>query len=95
MDLVKAASLLRPGTAWNCIDENYEALVQAEDTTPRVDKPLLVELQAIITAHAYYENRAAQYPSFGDQLDALWKGGDAAASMLTQIQDIKTRFPKP
>ena len=52
-------------------------------------------VQAYIDAHAYMENRAKEYPSIGDQLDALWKGGDAAAEMLAKVQAVKTKYPKP
>jgi hypothetical protein len=44
---------------------------------------------------AYQSQRAAEYPPVGDQLDALWKGGDAAAQMLAQVQAVKTKYPKP
>ena len=43
----------------------------------------------------YQRQRAAEYPSIGDQLDALWKGGDAAAEMLAQVQAVKAKYPKP
>lgn len=46
-------------------------------------------------AVAYRAQRAAEYPSIGDQLDALWKGGDAAAEMLAQVQAVKNKYPKP
>jgi len=36
----------------------------------------------------------AEYPPIGDQLDALWKGGDAAAEMLAKVQAVKTKYPK-
>jgi hypothetical protein len=39
--------------------------------------------------------RAAEYPPIGDQLDALWKGGEAAAAMLAQVQAVKAKYPKP
>jgi len=39
--------------------------------------------------------RAAEYPPIGDQLDALWKGGDAAAEMLATVQAVKAKYPKP
>jgi hypothetical protein len=51
-------------------------------------------VQAYIDAHAYIAKRQAEYPSIGDQLDALWKGGDAAAEMLVKVQAVKTKFPK-
>ncbi len=52
-------------------------------------------VQAYIDAHAYMENRAKEYPSIGDQLDELWKGGYAAAEILAKVQAVKTKYPKP
>ena len=43
----------------------------------------------------YQRDRAAEYPPIGDQLDALWKGGDAATVMLAQVQAVKAKYPKP
>ena len=51
-------------------------------------------VQAVINANAYKAQRAAAYPSIADQLDALWKGGDAAAEMLARVQAVKTEYPK-
>ena len=42
----------------------------------------------------YYAKRRAEYPSVGDQLDAFWKGGDAATAMLAKIQAVKDKYPK-
>ena len=42
----------------------------------------------------YYAKRRAEYPSIGDQLDALWKGGEAQANMQAQIAAVKTKYPK-
>lgn len=42
----------------------------------------------------YYAKRRAEYPSLGDQLDALWKGGDAADAMIAKIAEIKAKYPK-
>lgn len=53
---------------------------------------------AAVTAHAaskeYITKRASEYPTIGDQLDALWKGGDAAATMLATVQAVKNKYPK-
>ena len=46
-------------------------------------------------AQAYARKRQVEYPSIGDQLDALWKGGSAADAMLEKIQAVKTKYPKP
>ena len=51
-------------------------------------------VQAYIDSQAYIENRKREYPLIGDQLDALWKGGDAAAEMLAKVQAVKTKYPK-
>ena len=46
-------------------------------------------------APSYRELRAPLYPPIGDQLDALWKGGAAAAAMLEVILAVKDEVPKP
>ena len=51
-------------------------------------------VQAYIDADAYKEQRATEYPAIGDQLDALWKGGDDAAAMLALVQAVKAKYPK-
>ena len=48
----------------------------------------------IVAQDDYRSLRADEYPSLGDQLDALWKGGDAVASMLAAITAIKAKYPK-
>jgi hypothetical protein len=52
-------------------------------------------VNAWVDPDTYKYNRVAEYPSIGDQLDALWKGGDAAAEMLAKVQAVKTKYPKP
>ena len=52
----------------------------------------------------YQELRRRDYPETSEQLDALWKAVDAlskgtpippdAQTVLNDIQDVKTRFPK-
>lgn len=51
-------------------------------------------VQAYVDAYAYIAKRAAEYPPIGDQLDALWKGGEAAAEMLAKVQAVKNKYPK-
>lgn len=51
-------------------------------------------VQAEMDASAYIAQRRAEYPAIGDQLDALWKGGDAAAQMLAAVQAVKAKYPK-
>jgi hypothetical protein len=41
----------------------------------------------------YQRDRAAEYPSFADQFDAIFHGGIDA--WKAQIQTIKDKYPKP
>ena len=52
-------------------------------------------VQAYIDAHAYIDLRLAEYPSIGDQLDALFKAGVFPEEMAAKIQAIKDKYPKP
>ena len=54
----------------------------------------LTAVQEYVESHSYISKRAAEYPSIGDQLDALWKGGDAAEEMLAKVQAVKLKYPK-
>ena len=49
----------------------------------------------------YREARKAEYPDIGDQLDAIWKTLSIlqglppdAKSMLVQVSEIKSKYPK-
>jgi len=66
-------------------------------TSPVSDEQITQELTRLeqqYATDAYKRNRLAEYPPIGDQLDALWKGGDAAAEMLAKVQAVKTKYPK-
>jgi hypothetical protein len=51
-------------------------------------------VQAYVDAHAYIAKRQSEYPTIGDQLDALWKGGDAQTEMLAKVMAVKAKYPK-
>jgi hypothetical protein len=51
-------------------------------------------VQAYIDAHSYIAKRQLEYPTIGDQLDALWKGGDAQTEMLAKVMAVKAKYPK-
>ena len=56
----------------------------------------LVALAKIDVQNSQYRfQRSPEYPSIGDQLDALWKGGAAAEEMAAKIQAVKDKYPKP
>jgi hypothetical protein len=43
----------------------------------------------------YWVHRKLAYPPIGQQLDAMWKGGQDAAMMEALIKAIKEKYPKP
>lgn len=87
---------LRPNSEWVLRGDLLEWL-DAEYAQPTEDEinAEISRLQAEYDSKEYQRQRAAEYPPIGDQLDALWKGGDAAASMLATVQAVKTKYPKP
>lgn len=50
--------------------------------------------RAAEAATQYQRDRAAEYPSIGDQLDALFKAGVFPADMAATIQAVKDKYPK-
>jgi hypothetical protein len=42
----------------------------------------------------YRDLRKSDYPPIAEQLDAMWKGGDALEVMRVRILEVKQRFPK-
>ena len=86
---------LKPNAQWILRGEELEwnDTIQTKPTEQELQAEI-IRLQAQYDANEYQRRRAAEYPPIGDQLDALWKGGDAAAEMLTKVQAVKTKYPK-
>jgi hypothetical protein len=85
-----------PNDAVEIAQEQYQDLLNGQTQGKEIKGdnnglPILVDP---VDTRTYAEKRAAEYPSIGDQMDALWKGGDAAAEMLAQIQAVKAKYPK-
>jgi hypothetical protein len=54
----------------------------------------MTRLQAEYDSQAYSRARVIAYPPIGDQLDALWKGGDDAEAMKAIVNKVKSDNPK-
>jgi hypothetical protein len=74
--------------------------------TKRIDDPMTGESVEVPIAKEeivkpsipdYYALRRNEYPSLGDQLDAVWKGLDsqAFADMQAKIAAVKAKYQKP
>jgi hypothetical protein len=99
IDINAAIHSLCPGSEWVLINNNYSQIrwVVEPENIPTIEEiqDEITRLQAEYDAKEYARKRVKEYPSIGDQLDALWKGGDAAAEMLAKVQAVKTKYPKP
>jgi hypothetical protein len=78
----------------------YPSVITVDDTDGARDaqgNKVEIDLTAVnawIDPNAYKSKRASEYPPIGDQLDALWKGGNAATEMLAIVQAVKAKYPK-
>jgi hypothetical protein len=77
----------------------YESLIINDDT---VEKPSEEEVLAevdiqkeLLLDEQYKNQRVEEYPSIGDQLDALFHAGVYPEEMATKIQAVKEKYPKP
>ena len=86
------------GTNWKL--DNFTELTWGDNgdwTPPSLDE-INIRAEELYNEHVaqdYARKRASEYPPIGDQLDALWKGGEAAANMAIQVQAVKNKYPKP
>ena len=70
---------------------NYLEWVEAGNTATAADA---------IPDPTYQENRVAEYPPIGDQLDLLYKDmladkGDKTGAWFTAVKTVKDKYPKP
>jgi len=78
----------------------YPNVVTIDDGTGSFDKEgnkVTIDMAAVnawVDPEAYVAKRVAEYPTIGDQLDALWKGGDAQTEMLAKVMAVKAKYPK-
>lgn len=70
--------------------KSYDAIAK-ELSSDANGKPILVDK---VDNRSYDKKRKTEYPSIGDQLDALFHAGVFPADMAAQIQAIKDKYPK-
>ena len=65
------------------------------DGSATLNQTLVDSNKATDATNAVLSKRVNSYPSIGDQLDALWKGGDDQAAMKVLVDKVKSDNPKP
>jgi hypothetical protein len=92
---VEALQSLRPGAHW-IINGDYEYSNidwKDENTTLPTEEEINNEIARLETLE-YQRQRAPEYPSIGDQLDALFHAGVFPPEMAAKIQAVKDKYPK-
>jgi len=90
-----ALQTLKPGAIWILRGDTYAGLDWKDEVQTKPTEQELTNEIARLEGLVYQQQRTVEYPSVGDQLDALWKGGSAAEEMLAKVQAVKTKYPKP
>lgn len=79
-------------------DYDLSTFVWEDEDTPRPsDEAIIAKQQSMWSEIQLAELRAArakEYPSIGDQLDALFHAGVFPAEMTALIQTVKDKYPK-
>lgn len=97
IDISKAIKAINPDAEFVYYDEDYNTIQWVNNTTPiSVDKikAKQTELDNDYAAKQYQRDRVKEYPSIGDQLDALFHAGVFPDDMAAQIQAVKDKYPK-
>ena len=78
----------------------YPNVVSVDDTAGAKDangNTVTVDMDAVnawVDPNAYKFSRVSEYPTIGDQLDALYHAGVFPDDMAAQIQAVKDKYPK-
>ena len=70
---------------------NGNTAYDANDNVVDID---MAAVNAWVDPDEYKFQRVAEYPSIGDQLDALFHAGVFPADMAATIQAVKDKYPK-
>lgn len=105
-----ALQKIAPGAQWTITDgmdihwvktgNTYvaENFIWHDDPSTRPTKEQIDEaiesVKLEIKSEEYKRKRYREYPSIGDQLDALFKAGIFPEEMAAQIQAVKDKYPK-
>jgi hypothetical protein len=98
LTLVEAIQRLLPEVAWTMDDTDLGTLrIFTEGVTAPSAEEIYAaydDIAAEKEATQYQKLRAAEYPSIGDQLDALFKAGVFPEAMAAKIQAVKDKYPR-
>ena len=95
---IRAIQSLVPGAEVSVAAHNNSVTWINYENPPITNEQILAEqqrLQMIDDWHEYRRNRAAEYPTIQEQLDALYHAGVFPAEMTARIRAVKEKYPAP
>jgi len=95
---MQAIQNLVPGAQVSIAVGNGEVTWINPPTAPITEDQILAEQQRLQyedDLNEYRRNRAREYPSIEDQLDALYHAGVFPPAMAEKIRSIKVKYPPP
>lgn len=97
--IIDALISLAPNAVYEVYGLSYSGIVwNDENVTKPTEKEVMDEFARLVREAEYYayrEYRKGEYPSIGDQLDALYHAGVFPPEMAAKIAAVKESFPKP
>lgn len=93
--MTEFVKFIRPDGEVEYRNKDYDEIV-SQPVIPPTEYVVIPEEELRKWEYTQYQRlRSPEYPPITEQLDALWKGGEAAEEMLQKIQEVKNRYPKP
>lgn len=95
--ITEAIKRLRPLANFGLIGDTLDGLTWHENESPptieEIEETIII-IESEMASNAYKEKRKAEYPSIGDQLDALYHSGAFPEEMAAKIREVKEKYPK-
>jgi hypothetical protein len=95
---IQAIQSLVPGAEVSVAAHDNSVTWINYENPPVTDEQIATEqqrLQMIHDWHEYRRNRAVEYPTIQEQLDALYHAGVFPAEMTARIRAVKEKYPAP
>ena len=93
LDITHALIALAPKKRWRVIEGTLHWEDESPQPTEEAIQAKIIELQAEYDSKQYQRDRAADYPSWQEQMDLLYHGGVDA--LKAELKKTKDKFPKP
>ena len=96
-DICSSILAINPDARVSIIEEDFDRITWLYGTTPISKSDIQAkqaELKAAYDAKDYQRKRQPEYPTIGDQLDALYHAGVFPTDMAAQLKAVKDKYAK-